>query len=175
MSAPTLPIAVATEPSEPGRSGRVTRIRNTCSSFPTSITAVFRVDKQAGVCATSEPCSDTASNSVELLAPLAADRALESAYFVVTRRRKACPLAPPQHGGARSWNPYGVPRFEPFAAIRYVTDDLASVIAPPYDVLSDADVDALEARSIHNIVHIDVPRGGGPLRHCRQDDACLAR
>jgi hypothetical protein len=27
-----------------------------------------------------------------LLAPLAADRALESAYFVVTRVRKACPL-----------------------------------------------------------------------------------
>jgi uncharacterized protein (DUF1015 family) len=53
-----------------------------------------------------------------------------------------------------------VPRFEPFAAIRYATDELASVIAPPYDVLSDADVDALEARSPHNVVRIDVPRGG---------------
>jgi uncharacterized protein (DUF1015 family) len=53
-----------------------------------------------------------------------------------------------------------VPRFEPFAAIRYATDDLASVIAPPYDVLSDADVDAFEVRSAHNIVRIDVPRGG---------------
>jgi uncharacterized protein (DUF1015 family) len=53
-----------------------------------------------------------------------------------------------------------VPRFEPFAAIRYATDELASVIAPPYDVLSDADVDALEARSAHNVVRIDVPRGG---------------
>jgi uncharacterized protein (DUF1015 family) len=52
-----------------------------------------------------------------------------------------------------------VPRFEPFAAIRYATDDLASVIAPPYDVLSEADVDALEARSLHNVVRIDVPRG----------------
>jgi uncharacterized protein (DUF1015 family) len=52
-----------------------------------------------------------------------------------------------------------VPRFEPFAAIRYATDDLASVIAPPYDVLSEADVDALEARSRHNVVRIDVPRG----------------
>jgi uncharacterized protein (DUF1015 family) len=59
-----------------------------------------------------------------------------------------------------AWNPYAVPRFEPFAAIRYAADDLASVIAPPYDVLSDADVDAFEARSIHNIVRIDVPRGG---------------
>ena len=52
-----------------------------------------------------------------------------------------------------------MPRFEPFAAIRYATDDLASVIAPPYDVLSEADVDALEARSLHNVVRIDVPRG----------------
>ena len=53
-----------------------------------------------------------------------------------------------------------MPRFEPFAAIRYATDDLASVIAPPYDVLSEADVDALEARSRYNVVRIDVPRGG---------------
>jgi uncharacterized protein (DUF1015 family) len=53
-----------------------------------------------------------------------------------------------------------VPRFEPFAAIRYATDDLDSVIAPPYDVLSEADVDAFEARSPHNVVRIDVPRGG---------------
>jgi uncharacterized protein (DUF1015 family) len=53
-----------------------------------------------------------------------------------------------------------VPRFEPFAAIRYATDDMASVIAPPYDVLSEADVEALQARSPHNIVRIDVPRGG---------------
>ena len=53
-----------------------------------------------------------------------------------------------------------MPRFEPFAAIRYATDDLAPVVAPPYDVLSDADVDVLEARSPHNIVRIDVPRGG---------------
>jgi uncharacterized protein (DUF1015 family) len=52
-----------------------------------------------------------------------------------------------------------VPRFEPFAAIRYATDDLSCLVAPPYDVLSDADVDVLEARSPHNIVHIDVPRG----------------
>jgi uncharacterized protein (DUF1015 family) len=53
-----------------------------------------------------------------------------------------------------------VPRFEPFAAIRYATDDLAPVIAPPYDVLSDADVETLQARSPHNVVRIDVPRGG---------------
>ena len=61
---------------------------------------------------------------------------------------------------AQSWKPCAVPRFEPFAAIRYATDEMASVIAPPYDVLSDADVEALEARSRHNVVRIDVPRGG---------------
>jgi uncharacterized protein (DUF1015 family) len=58
------------------------------------------------------------------------------------------------------WNPCPVPRFEPFIAIRYAYDDLTSVVAPPYDVLSDADIDVLEARSPHNIVRIDVPRGG---------------
>ena len=53
-----------------------------------------------------------------------------------------------------------MPRFEPFTAIRYATDELAPVIAPPYDVLSEADVETLQARSPHNIVRIDVPRGG---------------
>ncbi|MET1008056.1 MAG: DUF1015 family protein, partial [Propionibacteriaceae bacterium] len=67
-----------------------------------------------------------------------------------------------------------MPRFEPFRALRYSDSALAhsepavghpdgsldELIAPPYDVLSDADVDALEARSPHNIVRVDVPRGG---------------
>jgi uncharacterized protein (DUF1015 family) len=54
-----------------------------------------------------------------------------------------------------------VPRFVPFRAIRYAPQiDLDAVIAPPYDVLSDADRDALAARDEHNIVHVDVPRGG---------------
>jgi uncharacterized protein (DUF1015 family) len=52
-----------------------------------------------------------------------------------------------------------VARFVPFPAIHYAAAvDLDAVIAPPYDVLSEADVDALEARSPHNIVHVDVPR-----------------
>lgn len=51
-------------------------------------------------------------------------------------------------------------RFEPFEALRYAPgSDLQAVTAPPYDVLSDSDVDALEARDPHNIVHVDVPRG----------------
>jgi uncharacterized protein (DUF1015 family) len=51
-----------------------------------------------------------------------------------------------------------VPRFEPFAALRYATSDLDRVIAPPYDVLSEDDLDQLERRHVHNIVHVDVPR-----------------
>ena len=57
-----------------------------------------------------------------------------------------------------------VPRFEPFAATRYAPSiSLDAVSAPPYDVVSDADVDALVAKDEHNIVRIDVPReGDGP-------------
>ncbi len=51
-----------------------------------------------------------------------------------------------------------MPRFEPFRALRYAATDLDALIAPPYDVLSEADVDAFEARGPHNIVHVDVPR-----------------
>lgn len=54
-----------------------------------------------------------------------------------------------------------MPGFAPFRAFRYPAGtDLQAVIAPPYDVLSEADVDALAARDPHNIVHVDVPRGG---------------
>jgi uncharacterized protein (DUF1015 family) len=51
-----------------------------------------------------------------------------------------------------------VPRFEPFSALRFASPTIDDLIAPPYDVLSDADVDALEARDPANIVHVDVPR-----------------
>ncbi len=54
--------------------------------------------------------------------------------------------------------------FAPFRAVRFGRDtagsgggDLGDLLAPPYDVLSDADVAALRARHEHNIVHIDVP------------------
>lgn len=53
----------------------------------------------------------------------------------------------------------GVPRFEPFPALRYAPGaDWSRVIAPPYDVLSEADLDRLAGSDPHNIVHIDVPR-----------------
>lgn len=54
-----------------------------------------------------------------------------------------------------------MPRFEPFRALRYDTakvPSLDAVTAPPYDVLSEVDIDRLEARDPRNIVHVDVPR-----------------
>ncbi|SEQ33870.1 DUF1015 family protein [Microlunatus flavus] len=53
-----------------------------------------------------------------------------------------------------------MPRFEPFRALRFADRDLQPLLAPPYDVLDDSDVDALQARSAHNVTFVDVPRGG---------------
>ncbi|PFG15634.1 uncharacterized protein (DUF1015 family) [Propionicimonas paludicola] len=54
-----------------------------------------------------------------------------------------------------------MPKIAPFAALRYAAGtDLQLVIAPPYDVLSAADVAELGALDEHNIVHVDVPTGG---------------
>ena len=59
-------------------------------------------------------------------------------------------------------------RFTPFPALRYCDRDIDDLIAPPYDVLSDADLDELGARSRFNITHVDVPRESqGPDRYVR--------
>ena len=59
-----------------------------------------------------------------------------------------------------------MPRFEPFPALRYHRDSLSEVIAPPYDVLSETDRQALADRHPHNIVHVDVPlESEGPNRY----------
>jgi uncharacterized protein (DUF1015 family) len=60
-----------------------------------------------------------------------------------------------------------MPRFEPFTALRFNSDlPLEHVTAPPYDVLSNADVDALIARHEANVVRVDVPREqDGPGRY----------
>ncbi|HEY4609652.1 MAG TPA: DUF1015 domain-containing protein [Ilumatobacteraceae bacterium] len=60
-----------------------------------------------------------------------------------------------------------MPRFEPFAALRYsAAEPLDDVTAPPYDVLSIADVETLLRRHPHNIVAIDVPLDrDGPQRY----------
>ena len=53
-----------------------------------------------------------------------------------------------------------MPRFEPFAGIRYDTDvvDLADVIAPPYDVIDADGRTALEERSPYNSVRVELAR-----------------
>jgi uncharacterized protein (DUF1015 family) len=57
-----------------------------------------------------------------------------------------------------------VPSLEPFAGIRYAPDrvTLDDVIAPPYDVISEDDQAALEARSPYNSVRVELPRDEPP-------------
>ncbi|HET6793794.1 MAG TPA: DUF1015 domain-containing protein [Acidimicrobiales bacterium] len=51
-----------------------------------------------------------------------------------------------------------MPRFEPFAALRYApTVDLDSVVAPPYDVIGPEERAALVRRSPHNAVLVELP------------------
>jgi uncharacterized protein (DUF1015 family) len=50
----------------------------------------------------------------------------------------------------------------PFSGLRYRPDgapDLATVLAPPYDVIGESERRALEARSPHNVVRLELPRG----------------
>ncbi len=54
---------------------------------------------------------------------------------------------------------------EPLCALHYdlaVTGGLQAVVAPPYDVIDDAQRSALEARSPYNVVRIDLPKGEHP-------------
>ncbi|MEY2432028.1 MAG: hypothetical protein QOC92_1753 [Acidimicrobiaceae bacterium] len=53
-----------------------------------------------------------------------------------------------------------MPRFAAFSGIRYASDDLSLVTAPPYDVIDGDERATLEARHPHNVVRIDLPRGG---------------
>ncbi|RME37269.1 MAG: DUF1015 domain-containing protein [Planctomycetota bacterium] len=72
---------------------------------------------------------------------------------------------------------------QPFAAIRYefarLGRDLSDVLAPPYDVLDQADKDALLSRSERNIVAVDLPhippKSAGPQTAYAQAAETLAR
>lgn len=56
------------------------------------------------------------------------------------------------------WHTVIVPRFEPFRATRYAeANRLATLSAPPYDVISDVDRTRYTSLSTHNVVHIDMP------------------
>lgn len=59
-----------------------------------------------------------------------------------------------------------MPRFQPFRSLRYASDRLPLVTAPPYDVLSPSDREELARRDVDNIVHIDLPsESDGPARY----------
>jgi uncharacterized protein (DUF1015 family) len=56
----------------------------------------------------------------------------------------------------------------PFSGLRYAPDraaDLATVLAPPYDVIGDGERRALEARNPHNVVRLELPRGEDDARY----------
>jgi len=57
----------------------------------------------------------------------------------------------------------GVPRFQPFAGVRYDAPDgrLDEVLAPPYDVITPDERERLVARSEHNAVRLELPVGEG--------------
>jgi uncharacterized protein (DUF1015 family) len=50
-----------------------------------------------------------------------------------------------------------MPVFAPFPGIRYATDPLVEVTAPPYDVIDAEQRAALCARHEHNVVRVDMP------------------
>ncbi len=50
-----------------------------------------------------------------------------------------------------------MPQFAPFPGIRYATDALNEVTAPPYDVIDAEERAALCAQHAHNVVRIDMP------------------
>jgi uncharacterized protein (DUF1015 family) len=75
----------------------------------------------------------------------------------------------------------------PIQAVRYDLDrvgPLADVVAPPYDVIDDAQRAELAGRSPYNVVELDLPRdpaGGDPYEHAAEllgswiDDGALVR
>jgi Uncharacterized conserved protein len=74
-----------------------------------------------------------------------------------------------------------VPEFRPFRGIRYRTDELDAVTAPPYDVIDPDQRDALAQRSEHNSVRLILPGDGdgyeraAGLLHSWEADGVLAR
>jgi uncharacterized protein (DUF1015 family) len=51
-------------------------------------------------------------------------------------------------------------RIRPFEALRYDVPELAEVVAPPYDVISDEERTEYLARSPYNVVHLILPEPG---------------
>jgi len=53
-----------------------------------------------------------------------------------------------------------MPRFAPFRGLRYRDPDVSAVVCPPYDVISPAERDDLEARHPLNCVRLELPSEG---------------
>lgn len=69
-----------------------------------------------------------------------------------------------------------VPRFEPFTGLRYSHSHIRSledVVCPPYDVISEPERLALEARSPNNIVRLELPVEDGDVPGDRYDRAAV--
>ncbi len=67
--------------------------------------------------------------------------------------------------------------FRPVSALRYdpsVAGDASDLIAPPYDVVSDADRAALQARSAYNISRVDYPANADYAQSRRDIEEWLA-
>jgi uncharacterized protein (DUF1015 family) len=69
-------------------------------------------------------------------------------------------------------------RIAPFRALRYDVPDLAPVVAPPYDVISEEQRAAYLSRSPYNVVHLTLPDSDEAAAHdlrAWQDERVLAR
>jgi uncharacterized protein (DUF1015 family) len=77
----------------------------------------------------------------------------------------------------QAWYAGGVPTFEPFAGLRYASDRVRidDVIAPPYDIISPEERQALEARSPYNSVRLELPRDEPGLDRYRAAARLLAQ
>ena len=65
-----------------------------------------------------------------------------------------------------------MPRFEPFAGLRYAADiDLDAVIAPPFDVVSPEERVALSARHPANAIHVELPEDATGMGRDRYQQA----
>ena len=56
----------------------------------------------------------------------------------------------------------------PFSALRFdltLFPDASKLLAPPYDVIGEAEREALEKRHDRNIVRLDLPRGEGDQKY----------
>jgi uncharacterized protein (DUF1015 family) len=61
-----------------------------------------------------------------------------------------------------------VPEIRPLRPYRYAaTDELPSLVAPPYDVIGPELRETLGERSPHNVVHIDLPEGDDDEKYAR--------